>query len=282
MVLSEYPVSDCLQGICFFYKLMYDIDMTKNILKILSILLLLNGCSSIIIPPEFEYKEIKTDTFDLASWQKITNPNAEYKIYIEGDGYAYNKYGRPSNDPTPRGTLLRELAFDDKNANVVYLARPCQYIKSDICSQRHWTTARFAPEVINAEYQAVKQIAGDNDIILVGFSGGAQVAGLIASAKQGLKIKKIITIAGNLDHQAWVKYHDLSPLNESLNLADYYDIFINIPQIHYVGEKDEIIPPSLVKQFIKNNAPVIIVPNATHNNGWSIVFDEIKKTDTPQ
>ena len=250
--------------------------MKKIILKIFFLMPLINGCSSVVIPPEFVYKEIKTDAFSLASWQKITNPQDTYKIYIEGDGYAYNEYGRATQDPTPRGTLVRELAFTDKNANVIYLARPCQYIKSSICSQRHWTTARFSPEVINAEYQAVKEITGNSPVVLVGFSGGAQVVGLISSAKQGLNVKKIITIAGNLDHQSWIEYHNLLPLNESLNLADYYTNFIKIPQIHYVGKKDDIIPPHLIEKFIKNNAPVIIVPKASHNSGWLDIFLKVQ------
>ena len=251
--------------------------MKISVLKIFAILLLISGCSSISIPSEFVYKEIKTDTFNLASWQKITNPKAKYKVYIEGDGYAYNKYGRPTKDPTPRSKMMQKIAFSDQNANVIYLARPCQYIKSPICSQRHWTTARFAPEVINAQYQAIKEIVGNNDVVLIGFSGGAQVAGLISAAKQGLNVKKIITIAGNLDHQNWIEYHNISPLNESLNLIDYYDNFIKIPQIHYVGEDDDIIPPHLVQQFIKNNAPIIIVPNASHNSGWGSIGDDIVK-----
>ena len=249
--------------------------MKMNVLKIFAILLLLNGCSSITIPPDFIYKEIKTDTFNLASWQKITNPKAKYKIYVEGDGYAYNKYGRPTKDPTPRNKMLQKLAFKDHNANVIYLGRPCQYIKSPICSQRHWTTARFSPEVINAEYQAIKELVGNAPTVLVGFSGGAQVAGLISSAKRGLNVEKIITIAGNLDHQTWAEHHKLPPLNESLNLADYYDNFIKIPQIHYVGEDDDVIPPHLVQQFIKNNAPIIIVPNTTHSNGWDKIAEDI-------
>ena len=106
--------------------------MKKNILKIFVSLLLLNGCSSITISSDFVYQEIQTDTFNLASWQKITNPKAKYKVYIEGDGYAFDRYGRPTKDPTPRGTLVRELAFNDKNDNVIYLTRPCQYIKSSI------------------------------------------------------------------------------------------------------------------------------------------------------
>ena len=110
------------------------------------------------------YKEVETRNFTLASWQKVTNPAAPYKIYIEGDGCAFNARGKATQDQTPRGTLVRELAFGDDSQNVIYFARPCQYIKSPICSKRHWTTARFALEVINAEYEAIKNIADNNPV----------------------------------------------------------------------------------------------------------------------
>ena len=193
--------------------------------KLLALLILIGGCNSIAVPPQYQYKEIKTGDFVIASWQKITNPAAGYKIYIEGDGYAFNARGQVTRDPTPRGTLVRELAFGDANPNVIYLARPCQYIKSSVCAKRHWSSARFAPEIINAEYAAIRQIAGDKPVVLVGFSGGAQVAGLAATAKTGLNVRKIITIAGNLDHLSWTAYHRLPDLNESMNLADYQEKF---------------------------------------------------------
>lgn len=244
-------------------------------IKLIGICLFLAGCTTVNIPPEFTYKPISTRNFEIASWQKITNPNDIYKIYIEGDGYAFNAHGQPSDDPTPRGTLMRELAFGDKSSNVVYLARPCQYVKSQICATRHWTTARFAPEIINAEYDAVKQIAGNKPVVLIGFSGGAQIAGLIASAKPGLNIRKIITIAGNLDHLAWTQYHNLPPLNESLNLESYRSQFQSIPQVHYVGSDDKVIPPHLVAEFVGNNRQVFNVEGATHNHGWEKIYHNI-------
>ena len=243
-------------------------------LKIIAMVLFLNACTALEIPNEYKYKIIKTPNFELASWQKISDIKAPYKIYIEGDGRAFNAHGKPSQDPTPRGTLVRTLAFQDKSPNVVYLARPCQFIKSGICSKRHWTTARFSPEVIAAEYDAVKQIADKNPVILIGFSGGAQVAGLIATAKQGLNVKKIITVAGNLDHQAWTSYHKLPPLNESISLKDYRAKFQKIPQTHYVGDKDEVILPFLVKNFaLEKN--VITVKGATHNQGFESIYQDI-------
>ena len=163
----------------------------------------------------------------------------------------------------------------DNSPNVVYIARPCQYIKSPICSKRHWTTARFAPEIINAEYETIRQIAGNNPVVLVGFSGGAQVAGLVATAKRGLNVKKIITIAGNLDHLAWTQYHNLPPLNESMNLESYRTQFAKLPQIHYVGSNDEVIPLVLVRKFVGNDDLIVEVNGATHNEGWESIYNQV-------
>ncbi len=244
-------------------------------IKALITLLLLTGCSTIKVPADFVYKEVETRDFTLASWQKVTNPAASYKIYIEGDGYAFNAQGKATQDPTPRGVLVRELAFGDNSPNVIYLARPCQYVKSPICSKRHWTTARFAPEVVNAEFEAIKQIAGGNPVILVGFSGGAQVAGLIASNNPGMNVKKIITIAGNLDHLAWTQYHNLPPLNESMNLESYRKQFAKIPQIHYVVSNDEVMPPVLIREFVDNDDLIIEVDGASHNEGWGKIYNKV-------
>lgn len=233
---------------------------------------ILSGCNSVVIPNDFVYKEIKTNTFKLASWQKITNSNDKFKIYIEGDGASFDAYGMPTDNPTPRNGFLRKIAFGDKNSNVIYLARPCQFLKDEMCSQRHWTDARFAVEVIGATYEAIKEIADDNEVVLVGFSGGAQVAGLVSVARTGLNVKKLITIGGNLDHVAWSKYHKIRLLNQSLNLADYRDEYMKIPQMHYVGENDKIITPSLVYDFVKDNSLVYVVEGASHNSGFEEIY----------
>lgn len=245
---------------------------------VLFLFLLLAGCQSIVIPDNFEYKEIVTDTFTIASWQKISDNKGTVKVYIEGDGASFDAYGRPTKDPTPRGKMIRELAFGDYSSNVVYLARPCQFVMSDICSVRHWTSARFSYEIVNATYQAVKQIAGKRDVVLVGFSGGAQVAGLVSVLNRDLNIKKVISVAGNLDHLEWTEYHNLPSLNESLNLADYKSLYFDIPQKHYVGDLDNVIPSGLVFDFVKDkNIDVEIVKKASHSEGWNAVYGEIWK-----
>ena len=220
--------------------------------------LLSAGCSGIKVPDDFAYKEIETRDFKLASWQKISEPDGVYKFYIEGDGHAFDSRGRPS-------------------PNVIYLARPCQYIMSPICAKRHWTTARFAPEVINAEYDAVRQTAGGHEVILVGFSGGAQVAGLISAAKPGLRVKKLVTIAGNLDPLAWTTYHGLPPINESLSLESYRRQYLEIPQIHYAGSDDKVMPAALIEDFVGGKHPVVRVEGATHNSGWEKIYLPVRQ-----
>ena len=238
-------------------------------------LILISGCAAVTIPPEYERQTIKTKYFDIVTWQKITSPDKVYKVYIEGDGHAFNAQGLPTSDPTPKGKLVRELAFGDSSANVIYLARPCQYQKSSSCSQKYWTTGRFSEEVIESEYEAIKNIIGHNDVILIGFSGGGTVASLIASTKNDIKVKKVVTIAGNLDHRAWTTYHHLPALKDSMDLRDYYLKFVSVPQLHYVGLKDKVIPYQLTREFINNGNLLIKIPDATHQDGWQEIYQSI-------
>lgn len=236
--------------------------------KLLLILGLLGGCVSYTPPSNYAYKEIITPEFNLASWQKLQEQNAPITFYIEGDGHAFNSSGKISQDPTPRQTTFREIAFRDQDKNIVYLARPCQYIKSPQCSKKYWSTGRFAPEVIKAEAEAIKQILKQNHsskAILVGYSGGAMVAGLVAVKNPDIEIDKLITIAGLLEHKKWAEYHKVPPLKSSLDLGDYQKEYARFPQIHFVGDQDEVI----IKELIPvGKDKIIIIKGADHNNGW--------------
>ena len=79
-----------------------------------------------------------------------------------------------------------------------------------------------------------------------------------------------------MDHKAWTDYHHLPALEGSLNLADYKEQFALIPQIHYVGTDDIIIPPSLTQNFALKDK-IILVKNATHNSGWEDTYSLIYK-----
>lgn len=247
-----------------------------NATLLLVLLLVSGGCHTISVPQAFTYREIETSTFRLASWQKITNPQAPYKIYIEGDGAAFRTSGRVSSNPTPRGTLLREIAFGDLHENVIYLARPCQFVKDEKCRPQYWSTARFAPEVIQANYEALRKIAEQNPLILVGFSGGAQVAGLVAVKYPELQITKLVTIAGNLDVATWVQHHQLKPLDLSEDLGAYRREYAHFPQVHYVGAQDGNIIPQITKDFVGKEQNVITIEEASHNQGWEAAYQRIR------
>lgn len=238
--------------------------------KILFLLIFLNGCTSFEMPNTFQYQIFDEQNFEISVWEKKSLSSDIYHVYIEGDGNAFNAHGLPTNNPTPKSAFMRKLAVKDTSANVVYLARPCQFTQGSACAEKYWTTARFAPNVIDVEYQVIKEIVGNNPVILIGYSGGAQIAGLIASTKD-LNVKEVITIAGNLNHKAWTSYHHLPPVSESMDLADYADKFALIPQTHYVGEKDKVIPPIITLEFVADKSSVHIVPNATHDGGWDKV-----------
>lgn len=232
-------------------------------------LFVLTACATKMeAPPGFEYQEIETKPYLLASWQKMTNPMAPIRIYIEGDGYSFNHNGQPTSNPTPKGRFMRDLAFNDPNPNVVYLARPCQYVEDEQCSYSNfaWTTGRFSKAVVDSMSSAVNQIAGSKPVILVGYSGGAMISGLMIGRNANLKVRKWITIAGVLNHSAWTAHHKVRPLVDSLEMRS----IPNVPQIHFAGGDDHVVPPYLVEQAAPHNT-VSIVPNATHDSGYNSI-----------
>ena len=238
---------------------------------------MISGCATAPVPPPgFVERTLRTDVFPILVWEKLSDSNAYIRAYIEGDGHAFNAFGRPSSDPTPKDTLVRRMAFGDPHPNVIYLARPCQFnTKVPACTKEVWTTARFSQAVIDAEVDALKELAGNRETVLIGFSGGAQVAGLMSVLDKDLKVRKLVTVAGNLDHEAWCRQHKMSMLDGSLSLADFREEYISIPQAHFVGENDAVVNPFLTREFIKDPGRIREVKGASHAKGWDAAFPAI-------
>ena len=223
------------------------------------------ACASLKTPQDFTYIPLKEKTYTLASWQKITDDKEPVYIFLEGDGNAFNYQGLPTKNPTPKSTFLRKTAFNNKNKNIVYLARPCQYIKTQNCKEEDWTIGRFSEEIMQDTASAIKQIAQEKEIVLIGYSGGALLSGLIIQNYPDLKIKKWITIAGVLNHTDWTNFWGDRPLTKSLDL----DFLPSVEQMHYAGTKDKIVPLELSKKWTKEK-DLIIVPKATHAGPFEI------------
>lgn len=225
----------------------------------------------------FTMTTVKTNPFVLTAYYRISESGKPMHIYIEGDGYAWVTSRRVSGDPTPREPMLLSLAAEDPAANIVYLARPCQYTqaeKNPQCEEFYWTSGRFSEEVVRSVDQAVTYFVQKTrapGVDLIGYSGGAAVAVLIAARRKD--ILSLRTIAGNLDPELVNKYHGVSPLKGSLNPLEVAEKLASLPQLHFIGGEDEVIPFAVAGSFLKKMGgqgcfQIKTISEASHNNGW--------------
>lgn len=226
--------------------------------------------------------KVRTAPFLLTSYSKVLEPGKELHVYIEGDGYAWVTRNRVSGDPTPRRPVALELAAKDTAPNVIYLARPCQYTPLEMnsaCEEAYWTDKRFSEEVISSMDQAVEGFVKNTQspgIHLIGYSGGGAIAVLIAARRQD--IKTLRTVAGNLDPNGLNEYHEVSPLNEgSLDPMEVAGKLSSIPQNHFIGTDDPVVPAFIAENFSKKAGAtscihITPVERADHVNGWTEVW----------
>jgi dienelactone hydrolase len=180
-------------------------------------------------------------------------------ICIEGDGLAWVTRDMPSADPTPRDPVGLKLALAHPGGVAVYLARPCQYVAGDdvsACQLSYWTDKRFAPEVVAATSSAVdalKSRYGARRIQLVGYSGGGAVAALVAAHRPDVTL--LVTVAGNLDTQAWTEHFRSTPLHGSLNPADFSGQLTHLKQVHLVAASDTVVPKLVADSYSSHFSP---------------------------
>jgi len=205
-------------------------------------------------------KPANTALYSVATIQKITNKTAPVHIYIEGDGHSFDSRGRATTDPTPHSRFMRDMAAADNSPNVAYIARPCQFIMDEKCNVSDWTDGRFSHAMVDSVTGAIKSIAGTRPVILIGYSGGAMIAGLVIQKHGEIDVKKWITIAGVLDHDDWTRHFNDTPLTHSLNL----NTLPRLPQTHYIVENDAIVPNFLSRQWV-SESDIKIIKNARHD-----------------
>jgi predicted esterase len=230
---------------------------------------------------------ITTDGFVLAAYSRLTDTSQPVNVYIEGDGLAWLSRHQLSSDPTPRQAIGLALAARDPSPNVVYLARPCQFNDFDRtpCASTYWSDKRFSEEVISAMNHAVETFAQQlpgQDIHLIGYSGGAAVAALIAARRHD--IASLRTVAGNLDHVALNALHQVSPMPDSLNAIDAAPKLATLPQLHFIGGQDQVIPELIAQRFLtavgNRCAQVITQADASHTEGWIEHWPHLLKINT--
>jgi len=245
-----------------------------NFLALMVIIFLTFSCQSrqekiskLAAEKKFVSKIFHGKNFDIFTLQKIENQSGELKIYIEGDGFAYVDESTPALDPTPRSNFLINLLLQDKAKNILYVARVCQFVKNQKCEEKYWTSERFSKEAVAAIQEVVSGFS-NFEHHLIGYSGGAAIINHLDHRKT----KKITTIAGNLDLQAFTALHKISELEEEkIN----YQKLSEISQLHLVGEFDDVVPAQVFEAY-KNKLPnqnkvqMKVIKNATHEKGWGV------------
>jgi pimeloyl-ACP methyl ester carboxylesterase len=193
-------------------------------------------------------------------------------VYIEGDGSPYLDRWTVAPDPTPHRPIMLQLMTLDPGP-AIYVGRPCYFglAQDPPCTALDWTLGRFGERVIASMAQVIRAAAaegGDHRIELYGHSGGGAIAVLLAHRLPG--VVRVVTLAGNLDTDAWAAAHHYTALAGSLNPVVEGRLDPGIRQQHLVGARDAVMPPALVDEAARRigGSGAQVLPGVTHTTGW--------------
>ncbi len=253
----------------------------QYLLIFLCVLLFLSACSSAsssfaLKASQSGFKMVRLQGLNyqhIVYKNRVSNdPQGRLHVYLGGDGTPWFKGRYITRDPTPLKPIMLDLMKLDTSA-AIYLGRPCYHQQKmpANCDNSLWTNKRYSPSVVNSMRVALQAYIQQNNIKhirLFGFSGGGTLAILLAPSIK--EVDTVITLAANLDTQAWTKYHGYSPLTGSLNPANQPPLPANIKQLHYLGEKDKNILINMLEPVIKRqkNAKFIVLKQADHHCCW--------------
>lgn len=243
-------------------------------------------------------RTFKTKEFDFVAWERVDQHRYEVvaekdnrywvtHVYLEGDGNSWKSKYQLSNNPTPKQPLALNLAMADPHYHVIYLARPCQYLlQADMrCHNKYWSSHRYGKVVMAGLQNVLNQITAQTQgkLALVGFSGGGTLATVAGAFRQD--VVRITTVAGNLDPDALNQYHHVSPMKDTLNPMAYTQLLKDIPQYHYVGQNDEVVPPWVAQKYVSklkgSCAYLEVVAQNGHHQGWTEHWAEIIGNQKP-
>lgn len=193
-------------------------------------------------------------------------------VYLDGDGTPWSRSGWPSIDPTSRNPLILQMMMQDESP-ALFIGRPCYHGvgQNDDCDEKLWTSGRYSYEVVQSLLQVSNRWVKTHrieEVVFIGYSGGGTLAVLMAP--NALNLIRVVTIAANLDVDAWNAFHGYPPFELSLNPADQIEAVKNIEQIHFAGGLDKVAPTEIIEKFA-NTSPKFryqLYPNYSHHCCW--------------
>ena len=208
-------------------------------------------------------------------------------LFIDGDGSPWIDGGRRiAADPTPRVPLALELAAATP-ASVLYLGRPCylEPTRPPPCSEALWTSRRYSDEVVASMSAAASAFIAEHHfdrVLLVGYSGGGTLAALMA--RDLPRVTGLLTIAGNLDPDAWARLHGYLPLQGSRNPALEPPLPVSLKQWYLVGQRDTNVPAAATARYFERVPPdrVWSYPKFGHKCCWARQWPSIFARISPE
>ncbi len=253
--------------------------------------LLMTGCS--LPKPELFNREVSRQQLDMnVLWagrfplvyyrRQQDNTGGKLHVYLGGDGVPWHHLIHKSEDPGPYSPMVLQLMAQDRSPSI-FLGRPCYQglARLSPCNPEYWTSARYAEEIVDSMSTALRLLIDQHQykqLVLFGYSGGGTLAVLLAARLP--EVHTVVTIAGNLDTDAWTRYHYYSPLSTSLNPARLPALPDTIRQVHLQGERDTNIPPKLAQTYLQKqrNATVILYPDYNHTLFWQTNWKQTLST----
>ncbi|NND92432.1 MAG: alpha/beta hydrolase [Granulosicoccus sp.] len=200
-------------------------------------------------------------------------------VYLEGDGSPWRYRTIIMPDPTPRRPLMLRLMRQDAQP-AAYLGRPCYNGTSleDSCDNSLWTSGRYSLAVVQSMASGLRVLARQHRadrLWLLGHSGGGALAMLLA--EQVPEVRRVVTVAGNLDTSAWTRHHGYTPLYGSANPADQVPYRRDLWQWHLLGGQDDVIPQQLVRPFImrQSHASAFLIDRFSHGCCWLSIWPQV-------
>ena len=209
-----------------------------------------------------------------------SRPSASLHVYIEGDGSPWIGGEIESDDPTPRNLLVLKLMALDPSPSV-YLGRPCYFglARDAGCSAALWTSERYSERVVASTAAALRTVMQQNAsraLVLIGHSGGGTLAMLLAARMS--KVRAVVTLAGNLDPDAWAAYHGYEPLR-GLSPARQPALSPEIREIHCAGGRDRNMPLAILRAAAARSprAELLVFPDFDHACCWEGVWRQLQE-----